>query len=505
MTQRYEFSDQHESQEEELREVKEALQTVESKYKTLMEQLPVGVYRTAPEGKILQGNPTLARILGYRLEDLSSLKASEVFDDPSERERQLSEWRECGGVVANELLFCRGDGNKIWIRDTGRAIVDDNGDVVSFDGVIEDITERRRAEEALKEQTERLNTLLRSIGDGVVSLDLEFNLEVLNPKAEAYLTVLNSEEWTRHQKLLDIGGCPVEKLIDAPSSGNPYHEITIHEPDKRVFEVSAHAMTSNGLQKGWVLLIRDTTREREVRERMESRERLATMGQLAAGAAHDFNNVLLAMMSNAEFMLRSRDLPPEFKERLELIQNTGKQAALVIRQIMDYSIQSSGRRRSWLDMAQICRSVTDLLRCSLPDAIETSLSIEPGKYNIYAGLSGFQQMLTNLVLNSRDAMPGGGSLELRLSTRRYGAVEHVPHKRMADREWIVLEVSDTGEGMAPDVAPKIFEPFFTTKSAKMGTGLGLTQVYGIVKLHGGYVDVETAPGEGTTFTVYLPM
>jgi PAS domain S-box-containing protein len=482
-------------------------ESIEERYRTLLEQLPVGVYRTTKRGRIIQCNPALARMLGYTAEELDTLSAEDVFADPSERREQLEQWQREGGVVSNELRFRRGDGTVIWIRDTGQAIAGEDGKVRYFDGIVEDITDRKNAELALQEERERLDTVLRNIAVGVIAIDLGFKIELINPRAAQFLDTLVGPGWNRNP-LNSLGGRPIESLLEPPSGGATAHEIAVDRRRERVFELTPREMRSGSEVRGWVLLLRDVTREREIRRGLETQSRLSAMGQLAAGVAHDFNNVLCGILANTDMLKRSPELHDGERERLEQISRSCENAAMLIKQILDFSRHRTASPRP-MDLAQAARAVMTLLERSLPAEVETDLDALPGTYRVLAEISAVQQVLTNLVLNARDAMPEGGEIRVRVGREQVRSKSLLPFETldtgsMEPGEWITLEVSDTGNGIPEDVLPSIFEPFFTTKAPDEGSGLGLAQVYGIVKQYGGHVDVETELGEGSTFKVYLP-
>ncbi|MCP4674245.1 MAG: PAS domain S-box protein [Deltaproteobacteria bacterium] len=484
-----------------LEETKKALEETVDTYKALTDQLPVGVYRTMTNGRIIQGNPALAKIMGYSLDELADIPAEAVFDDPEQRKIQLNQWKETGGISSNEMRFRTGDGRRIWIRDTGRAVLDERGDVEYLSGIIEDITARRSAEEALREERERLNTILESIGEGVVAIDNRHKVVLANPKAREYLALICSNDWEQ-DGLSQLGDCSVEEILESPSGDARFHEISVMEPTRRVFEISAHMMRVEIPASGWVLLLRDVTQERGVRQRIDVQQRLAAMGGLAAGVAHDFNNALLVMMSNAELVLRSEGISEKDARRLENIRETGDHAARMIRQIMDFTRQSPAKCRR-IDLAGVVEAMATMLSRTMPSGIKMTCNVEPGEYLFEAEVTGIQQVLTNLTLNARDAMPDGGNIVVHLRETHFSLGQALPHPEMFTGRWAVIEIADTGSGIPPEVVPSIFEPFFTTKEPNKGTGLGLAQVYGIIKRHDGYVAVKTEINKGTTFTIYL--
>jgi signal transduction histidine kinase/ActR/RegA family two-component response regulator len=249
---------------------------------------------------------------------------------------------------------------------------------------------------------------------------------------------------------------------------------------------------------------------KDAQGQMVHQERLAAVGQLAAGIAHDFNNILATIVLYTQMSLRSADLSPKVHHRLEIIaQETGRAADLV-QQILDFSRRTMLERRP-VALDSFMKEVIKLLQRTLPESIQIDLTCEPalssvegsGEYVINADLTRIQQTIVNLALNARDAMPGGGEIHITLSRIADQEIQCVGCGPVFGGEWIQVAVTDTGTGIAPAVLPRIFEPFFTTR-APLGHGLGLSQVYGIVKQHKGHIGVETEVGQGTTFRLYWP-
>jgi PAS domain S-box-containing protein len=241
---------------------------------------------------------------------------------------------------------------------------------------------------------------------------------------------------------------------------------------------------------------------KETQEQMVHQERLAAVGQLAAGIAHDFNNILASMALYTQMSLRSEELAPEIRHRLDIIAQQTNRAADLVQQIMDFG-RGTMLERSPVVLDSFLKETIKLLRRTLPESIEIDITLEPGDYLINADLTRIQQAIINLALNARDAMPDGGQLHIALSRTVGQEIRCVSCGPIAGGEWICIAVTDTGSGIAPHVLPLIFEPFFTTR-APLGHGLGLSQVYGIVKQHEGHIEVETEIGQGTTFRLYWP-
>lgn len=353
----------------------------------------------------------------------------------------------------------------------------------------------------LATEQRRLESVVNNLPEGVLLLDVSGRIVLANPSAKTYLTVLTHAGVG--EVLSTLGGRPIDDLLRPPPAGNLYHEIKVDSAPPRIFEMESRPMKVGSEFRGWVLVLREVTEEREGQERLQQQERLATVGQLAAGIAHDFNNLLTSIIGSAELLHTRADLPESAQVHLTRILQQGQQAVHLIRQILDFSRKSISRMQP-VDLGPFLKEVIKFLQRTIPESIHIILEIAAGQHLVRSDLTQIQQLLINLAVNARDAMPHGGELGFRLSRLTMKAGEKTPLPKMPAGEWIVLSVSDTGSGIPADVLPHIFEPFFTTKESRRGTGLGLTQVYGIVKQHEGYIDVKSVVGKGTTFTIYLP-
>jgi CheY-like chemotaxis protein len=232
-------------------------------------------------------------------------------------------------------------------------------------------------------------------------------------------------------------------------------------------------------------------------------ERLATVGQLAAGIAHDFNNIMAAIMIYADLLSNDLSLSLPSRERMTIIQQQVQRATSLIRQILDFS-RRSVMEQSPMDLLPLLKELNKLLARVFPETIHLDFLYHAGIYMVNADPTRLQQVFMNLALNGRDAMPSGGKLIFKLERLRVRPGERPPHPDLQPGEWVRIVVEDTGCGISPEVMPRIFDPFFTTKPVGQGTGLGLSQVYGIVKQHQGHIGVESQVGVGSQFSVYLP-
>ena len=238
--------------------------------------------------------------------------------------------------------------------------------------------------------------------------------------------------------------------------------------------------------------LRSEAAAREVQERFRQAQKMEAIGQLAGGVAHDFNNLLVVIQGRIELMSRERDLPQTARDSCEEIGRAAERAAGLTRQLLLFSRRQVMQLRD-VDLNAVVADTTKLLRRILGEDIELHVSCAPGGLPIHADAGMIEQVLLNLAVNARDAMPGGGKLLVTTaSSEREG------------RAFARLDVADDGAGIPPEVLPRIFEPFFTTKGVGKGTGLGLATVFGIVQEHGGAIDVDSVVGRGTTFRVSIP-
>jgi signal transduction histidine kinase/GAF domain-containing protein len=352
--------------------------------------------------------------------------------------------------------------------------------------------------EMLEQEQERLSNLVEHLPVGVLLLDEDYHPVVVNTYGSEILTLLGLDDY---QTGLDrLGPYSIEDLIKNCDVPHP-EEINLDGSHPRNFEIATRSL--GGERPYWILMLRDVTMERNNQTRIQMQDRLATVGQLAAGIAHDFNNIMATILVYSDLLRRDLSLNPAGLERLTIIQQQVQRAASLIRQILDFSRQSV-MEQTTLDLLPFIKEFDKMLVRVLPETIRVELNFQPGSYLVHADPTRLQQVLMNLAINARDAMQEGGILRFDINRLILKPGEVPPSPYLPDGEWISITVGDTGMGIPPEAIPHIFEPFFTTKPIGEGTGLGLAQAYGIVKQHGGFIDVQSQIGEGTRFSVYLP-
>jgi two-component system cell cycle sensor histidine kinase/response regulator CckA len=252
-----------------------------------------------------------------------------------------------------------------------------------------------------------------------------------------------------------------------------------------------------------IIYVLETTGQRSLENQVNQRARMESVGQLAGGIAHDFNNVLSAIMMATDFLLNAhKPTDPSFQDIMQIKQNANRAASLV-RQLLAFSRRQTLRPQV-LDLGERVEDLTIMLRRLIGEKVKLEVKHGRDLWPVKADISQFEQVIVNLAVNARDAMPGGGKLTVRTDNVTAAEAARLHYKGMPASDYVLVEVADTGTGIPPEIIDKIFEPFFSTKEVGKGTGLGLSTVYGIVKQTGGFVYPESVPGKGTTFRIFLP-
>jgi two-component system cell cycle sensor histidine kinase/response regulator CckA len=446
------------------------------------------------------------KITGYTFEEYiahGGWRAALHPDDLAVDDRDMEKLRANQPLIT-EIRTLTKSGRTVWVRVYAHPVWDaERKELVGIYGAVQDITARKQAETEreqllaqIEAQARQVQQIVETVPTGVLLLDAAGRVLLANPVAERGLVALSAGDGDR---LTHLGDRSLTELLTSPPTGL-WHEA---RAGAHIFEIVARPIVSGSLPEHWVFVIHDATQERQVREELQRQERLAAIGQLAAGIAHDFNNIMAIIILHAQMAARSAALAARDRERLATINEQAHHATQLIQQILDFSRRAVLERQP-LDLLSLLKEQVQLLGRTLPEHIAIRLDHGGGEYTVNADPTRMQQMVMNLAVNARDAMPEGGVLSFALEriTVEPGASPLLPE--LAAGDWIRLSVVDTGVGIPPEVLPHIFEPFYTTKPPGRGSGLGLAQVHGIVAQHEGRIGVEAQVGAGTTFIVYLP-
>jgi two-component system cell cycle sensor histidine kinase/response regulator CckA len=370
-----------------------------------------------------------------------------------------------------------------------------------------DITSRKRAEKLLQESDARLRALVESAHDQIFMLSCEGTYLASNDRVEQFGLEDGASLVGRHVRdvyppeVAALYERQLRQVVVTNQAADFEHIMPQPDGDHQHLE-TLYPIVREG--KVWAVggICRDITERKQMEEQLRAQERMAAVGQLAAGVAHEFNNILTGTTGLAELVSIRTDVPEPVRADMRRITEGGRRAARLIRQILDFSRKSLISIQP-LDLSLFLQEMAGFLQRTIPEGIHVVLEMGPEEYWVRADPGQIRQALANLAANARDAMPRGGKLRLALSRCTVGPPDPAYGSEVEPGEWITISVTDTGTGIPPEVLPHLFEPFFTTKQPGTGVGLGLAQVYGIVKQHQGFIDVRTAVGQGATFVIYL--
>ena len=411
--------------------------------------------------------------------------------------------------LEHRMLYADGTVGHISVRFF--IVKDAHGRTVKTYGVNQDITERKQAEEALRESEEKYRTVLEANPDPVVVYDIEGKVIYFNP---AFTRVFGWTLEERFGKKMDLF-VPEEAwqetkiMIEKVLAGESFSGVETRRYNKKgeIIPVSISGAIyrgQDGHPLGSVINLRNISEQKSIEAQLRQAQKMESIGTLAGGIAHDFNNILSPIMGYAELALY--DLPensPLQNNIKEIIQGT-KRARDLVKQILAFSRQS-GQELKPLKVQLVIKEVLKLIRSSIPTTIEIKQDISTKCGYILADPTQIHQIAMNLMTNAYHAMEDeGGKLEVTLKEVELG-VDDLTDQSMTPGAYVCLTVADTGHGMDQSVISRIFEPYFTTKESGKGTGLGLAVVHGIVKSYKGDIRVYSEPGKGTAFHVYLPV
>jgi two-component system NtrC family sensor kinase len=488
----------------------EQLKVSEKRYRELFHHVGEGLFISTPEGKFIDCNEALLEMLGYEnKEELLQIDITkELYAIPEERKTFQSMMERDGSVKEWEVEFKKKDGRKIIVLLSAHAIRASEGKVVGYEGIIIDITQRKQLERELKETNDFMKRLVESSPYAIIVTDIKGNIIVFNRAAEELIGHKASEVVGKiHITELYPPGIAKEvmKKLRSPDYGGVgrFTGSDFKVVDKRGKEIPIHlsaAIVYQGGQEAATVGIFTDLRPRLVMEQklqethlqLIQLEKLRSLGEMAAGVAHEVNNPLGGILIYASLLLEG--LAPDDAKRgdLEKIVQEAKRCKEIVRSLLEFARQSGPKK----ELTDVNRAITDGLLFLENQAtfhnVTIAKELDPTLPPIWANSGQLKQVFLNIMINAADAMKGRGTLMI----KTFPSV---------DKDEIVIEFRDTGEGIPEDILPRIFDPFFTTKAVGEGTGLGLSMSYGIVKEHKGSIEVDTTVGSGTTFRVVLPV
>lgn len=404
-----------------------------------------------------------------------------------------------------------------WVASRGRVQRDADGNPIRLIGIGEDITERKRLELALREQQGLLDAVLENVTEGVLAFDLTGTLTYCNRAARERYGLgslpLPFAEWTDRFRIFHADGttpmAPEEMPLTYAIRGKCLRDVEVVAQlptgEERHLLVSAHPMrNADGEPYGVVSTFHDITASRELEEQLRQSQKMEAVGRLAGGVAHDFNNMLAVVSGYSQLLLSRADLDSAARFQLREIQQAGERATRLTGQLLAFSRKQVVAPRR-LDLRTVLANMSGMLRRLIGEDVQLVTSPKGEPVSMVADPGQIEQVLLNLVVNARDAMPRGGALTIETEVVLVEPGHPDARSGMAPGRYALLAVHDTGHGMDHATQQRVFEPFFTTKPTGTGTGLGLSTVYGIVKQWGGHLRLQSEPGLGTTFRIYFPV
>ncbi|HET7676435.1 MAG TPA: PAS domain S-box protein [Candidatus Limnocylindrales bacterium] len=489
-----------------LLEWRRRLEGAAERYRRLYDGVPVGLVRSTPDGRLLEANPAMAAIFGYTDgAALRAIGADALFEDPAERARVLGSLGDADGPLEREFRIRRADGSGGWARITGRTVRDAHGQVAYLEAAVRDVTEAKEDALALAESQAALRLILDQLPAVLWTASRDLRLETVDG---APLVALG----LRADGLIGRSVAEIAGQSDRAAAALAAHRQALagssasFEIRWNGLDLQAHLepLRDAGEVIGVIGIALDVTDQARLEAQLRQAHKMEAVGRLAGGIAHDFNNLLTAILGNAALALSELPAGHASRSEVEQIRAAAERAAALTGQLLAFGRRQLTRPRS-IDLQSVVDGLEPLLRRLLGEHIRIVFDRAAMPPAVLGDASQLEQVILNLALNGRDAMPAGGELTISTGVTDLDASFVWEHPGAHLGRHARLSVSDTGTGIDAAIREHLFEPFFSTKDVGQGTGLGLATVYGIVKQSHGYIDVRSVPGEGSTFDIYLPL
>lgn len=474
-------------------------------YHSLVDHLPVHLYRKDVQGRFTFANQRFCHDLGRSLEEVIGKTDADLFSPPDAgrkaAEDRLVINRQSTIEVTEEITIDEGQ-RKIY-HCIKTPVCDAHGDVIGIQGLQWDVTEQKRAEERIRSQAE----LLDMAHEAILVRDLQGHIQFWNKGAERLYGWTAQEAIGRSASELFASHSDEfhQRLEDLWRHGQWNGEMRHLTKDRREVVVASRwslVQDAAGQPKAILVIETDITEKKQLEAQFLRAQRLDGIGQLASGIAHDLNNILSPILMGTSIL---RDTLPEGETRnlLEIMEASARRGAGIVNQILTFTRGIQGEKLA-IQTRHLFKEVENILRETFPKSIITKVSTPRDLHLVNGNPTQLHQVLINLCVNARDAMPHGGQLTLSAANVELTTEQLFANPEARPGPYVCWTIEDTGTGIPPEIINRIFDPFFTTKEQGKGTGLGLSTVLGIVRNHQGFITVQSEPGKGTRFDVYLP-
>ncbi len=500
------------------KQVTDALRESEGRYRTLVEGLEDVIVSFLPDGTISYCSPNVKDFGGYDPEEEIGHHFSKYIADEKVKQQLRELFQEITRIkkpVTFEFLYRPKIKAPFYVEATASPIISEKTDeIVSIQCIVRDITERKRSEEQLRTERDKAQQYLDVAGVMIIALDAHGEITLINTKGCEILGYGQKEilgkNWFdgflprgRVDKVKSVYG----KLMKGEIEQVEYYENPIRTKTGEERIIAWHnslLRDATGRIIGLLSSGEDITEHKRLEAQLLQAQKMEAVGHLAGGVAHDFNNILTVILGYAAFIQRTLSSDDELFQNLEQIRKAGERAAVLTRQLLAFSRQQIMQPKD-LNINEVVDGLLKMIRRVIGEDMDLQFISGRQLGTVHADPGQIEQVLMNLCVNARDAMPQGGTLTLETENVLISGAYRKTHPWANEGRYVLISVTDTGHGMDEETRSQVFEPFFTTKEVGKGTGLGLATVYGIVKQHDGMINVYSEVGKGTTFKVYLPI
>jgi two-component system cell cycle sensor histidine kinase/response regulator CckA len=503
------------------KQAEDALRESEKQYRSVIENIQDVFYRSDREGRLLMGSPSGVKLFGYKsLDEMTGMSLDSFWVNPAEREKLIQQIRSDGGVQDFEALMKKKNGTPFHASFTTHFYYDDQGAFLGTEGIIRNITARKRAEAALRESEQKYRLIAENSTDVIWTMSLDGRFTYVSPAVTTHAGFTPEEAM----------GMTLDTYLYKEDLPRVMQEISqeLQKPKeqralRRILEVRQYKKNGSVLdvevsvawlydEQGNVIGLQGSTRDISTRRQAEAErkkleaqlqqaQKMESIGTLAGGIAHDFNNLLMGIQGYASSMLMALDEGHPHYEKLRAIEEQVQSGANLTKQLLGFA--RGGRYEvKPTDLNDLIRKTAAMFGRTKKE-IRIHEKYGEGIWTVDTDRGQMDQVLLNLFVNAWQAMPGGGDLFLQTDNVNLDAAYVTPYETRPG-PYVKVSVTDTGVGMDEKTRQRIFDPFFTTREMGRGTGLGLASAYGIIKGHGGFINVYSEKGHGTTFNIYLP-